>query len=123
MQRLTSGAALKTWSVLVFFLALKAAGNSWMAWGMKQVPERMSLNPWLYLHAMLNPFVALGIMSKSFTLVVVGGLFVLHQTFTGAVATINWLVAKSALVGTLINSQTMLLDATSDNRWKLTCTL
>jgi uncharacterized membrane protein len=56
-----SGAVLKTYSVLVFFLALKAAGNSSMAWGMKQVPERMSMNPALYLRAMLNPFVAMGI--------------------------------------------------------------
>jgi len=57
----SSGAALKTYFVLLFFLALKAAGNSWMAWGMKQVPERMSMNPALYLRAMLNPFVAMGI--------------------------------------------------------------
>jgi drug/metabolite transporter (DMT)-like permease len=59
--RHSSGAALKTYFVLLFFLALKAAGNSWMAWGMKQVPERMSMNPALYLRAMLNPFVAMGI--------------------------------------------------------------
>lgn len=32
-----------------------------MAWGMKHVPEQMSMDPVLYLHAMLNPFVALGI--------------------------------------------------------------
>jgi uncharacterized membrane protein len=32
-----------------------------MAWGMKQVPERMAINPALYLRAMLNPFVAMGI--------------------------------------------------------------
>jgi uncharacterized membrane protein len=53
--------AFKIWSVLLFFLALKAAGNSWMAWGMKQVPEKMSMDPALYLRAMVNPFVALGI--------------------------------------------------------------
>jgi drug/metabolite transporter (DMT)-like permease len=57
------GQDLKTWSVLLFFLALKAAGNSWMAWGMKQVPERMSMDPALYLRAMLNPFVAMGIVA------------------------------------------------------------
>ncbi len=55
--------ALKTWSVLLIFLALKAAGNSWMAWGMKQVPEKMSMDPSLYLRAMLNPFVAMGVMA------------------------------------------------------------
>jgi drug/metabolite transporter (DMT)-like permease len=52
---------LKTYSVLVLFLALKAGGNSAMAWGMKRVPEKMSMDPTLYLRAMLDPFVALGI--------------------------------------------------------------
>ncbi|MGA2211795.1 MAG: hypothetical protein ABSH31_00865 [Bryobacteraceae bacterium] len=57
----SSGAVAKTYLVLLFFLALKAAGNASMAWGMKQVPERMAINPALYLGAMLNPFVAMGI--------------------------------------------------------------
>lgn len=57
----SSSGVLKTYSVLLLFLALKAAGNSSMAWGMKQVPERMSLDPALYLRAMIEPFVALGI--------------------------------------------------------------
>jgi drug/metabolite transporter (DMT)-like permease len=57
----SSSGVLKTYSVLLLFLALKAAGNSSMAWGMKQVPERMSMNPVLYLRAMIEPFVALGI--------------------------------------------------------------
>jgi drug/metabolite transporter (DMT)-like permease len=52
---------LKTYSVLLLFLTCKSIGNSSMAWGMKQVPEKMSIDPALYLHAMLNPFVALGI--------------------------------------------------------------
>ena len=54
---------LKTYTVLFLFLALKAGGNSSMAWGMKHVSEQMSMNPALYLHAMLNPFVALGIIA------------------------------------------------------------
>lgn len=54
-------AAVKTYAVLFFFLALKAGGNMSMAWGMKHVPEKMSMDPVLYLHAMLNPFVAVGI--------------------------------------------------------------
>jgi uncharacterized membrane protein len=32
-----------------------------MAWGMKRVPEKMSMDPMLYLRAMLDPFVAIGI--------------------------------------------------------------
>jgi drug/metabolite transporter (DMT)-like permease len=56
-----SGAVVKTYSVVLIFLVLRAAGNSSMAWGMKQVPEKMSMNPALYLRAMLNPFVAMGV--------------------------------------------------------------
>ena len=56
-------ALLKTYAVLLIFLALKAGGNTAMAWGMKHVPEQMSMNPALYLHAMLNPFVAMGIVA------------------------------------------------------------
>jgi uncharacterized membrane protein len=54
---------LKTYSAVVLFLALRAIGNSAMAWGMRQVPEQMSMNPALYLRAMANPFVALGIVA------------------------------------------------------------
>jgi uncharacterized membrane protein len=58
-----SSGTLKTYSVLLLFLAFKAGGNSAMAWGMKQVPEKMSMNPVLYLRAMLDPFVAMGIVA------------------------------------------------------------
>jgi drug/metabolite transporter (DMT)-like permease len=58
-----SAGLIKTYSVLLLFLALKAGGNSAMAWGMKRVPEKMSMNPALYLRAMLDPFVAAGIIA------------------------------------------------------------
>ena len=61
MMSLKARAMLKTYFMVVLFLALRAVGNSAMAWGMRQVPEKMSMNPALYLHAMLNPFVATGI--------------------------------------------------------------
>jgi uncharacterized membrane protein len=54
---------LKTYFVVLLFLGLRAVGNSAMAWGMRQVPEQMSMNPALYIHAMANPFVALGIVA------------------------------------------------------------
>jgi drug/metabolite transporter (DMT)-like permease len=54
---------VKTGTALFLFLAFKAGGNSSMAWGMKHVPETMALNPSLYLRAMLNPYVALGIIA------------------------------------------------------------
>lgn len=37
-------------------------GNLSLAWGMKHVPETMALNPLDYVRAMLNPYVAGGIV-------------------------------------------------------------
>lgn len=111
MQRLTSGAALKTWGVLVFFLALKAAGNSWMAWGMKQVPERMSLNPSLYLHAMLNPFVALGIIALILSLLTRMALLSLADlSFVLPVTAIGYVVA-------VFLGKVFLHESVTNQRW------
>jgi len=89
-----SGPLLKTYSVLVFFIALKAAGNSAMAWGMKQVPERMSLDPALYLRAMLNPFVALGIAALILALLTRMALFSLADlSFVLPVTAIGYAIA------------------------------
>jgi drug/metabolite transporter (DMT)-like permease len=93
-------AAVKTWSVLLFFLALKAAGNSAMALGMKQVPERMSLNPALYLHAMLNPFVAMGIAALILSLLTRMALLSLADlSFVLPVTAVGYVIA--VLVGKL----------------------
>jgi drug/metabolite transporter (DMT)-like permease len=108
MQR--SG-ALKTWAVLLFFLALKAAGNSWMAWGMKQVPERMTLDPSLYLHAMLNPFVALGIIALILSLLTRMALLSLADlSFVLPVTAIGYVVA-------VVIGKVWLHEAVSSQRW------
>ena len=86
--------AAKTYAVLLFFLALKAAGNSWMAWGMKQVPERVSMNPVLYLRAMLNPFVALGVAALLLALLTRMALFSLADlSFVLPVTAIGYVIA------------------------------
>src|SRR6185369_14142625 len=59
-----------------------------------------------------NPFVALGIRTKSFALVMVGGEFVLNQRFNGPLAKSRMFVAKSAATGTLTTSQLMPPGAT-----------
>ena len=88
------GQALKTWSILLFFLALKAAGNSSMALGMKQVPEKMSLDPALYLHAMLNPFVAMGVIALILALLTRMALFSLADlSFILPVTAIGYVIA------------------------------
>ena len=41
-------------------VSFNAVGNLSLAWGMKRIPE-VGENPFAYIHAMLNPFVATGI--------------------------------------------------------------
>jgi drug/metabolite transporter (DMT)-like permease len=55
-------AFLRTASVLLLFIALKAAGNLSLAWGMKHLAEPASADPRFYLRAIFDPFVALGIV-------------------------------------------------------------
>src|SRR5271167_5284453 len=93
-RKFASAAALKTTSVLLLFLALKSAGNSSMAWGMKQVPEKMSMNPALYLHAMLNPFVAMGIAALILSLLTRMALLSLADlSFVLPVTAIGYVIA------------------------------
>lgn len=51
----------RAYRLLALFLVLRPFGNVCLAWGMKHFTQILSLNPFLYLRAMLNPFVALGI--------------------------------------------------------------
>jgi drug/metabolite transporter (DMT)-like permease len=104
-------AALKTYFLLVLFLALKAGGNSAMAWGMKQVPERMSLDPVLYLHAMLNPFVAMGIAAFALALLTrMAMLSVADLSFVLPVTAVGYVIA--VFIG-----KVFLHEAVSPQRW------
>jgi drug/metabolite transporter (DMT)-like permease len=106
-----SSAVLKTYSILLLFLALKAAGNSAMAWGMKQVPERMSMNPALYVRAMLNPFVALGVVALILALLTRMALFSLADlSFVLPVTAVGYVIA--VFLGKLF-----LHEAVSNQRW------
>jgi uncharacterized membrane protein len=53
---------LRTYSVLFLFIALKAAGNLSLAWGMKHLPAA-GANPLSYIRAMFDPYVALGVIA------------------------------------------------------------
>ena len=53
---------LRTFGVLLLFIALKAVGNLSLAWGMKHLPAA-GANPLSYIRAMLDPFVAVGVVS------------------------------------------------------------
>ena len=87
------GAVFKTYLVVLLFLALRAVGNSAMAWGMKQVPERMAMNPALYLRAMLNPFVAMGVAALILALLTRIALFSLADlSFVLPVTAIGYVI-------------------------------
>ena len=36
---------LRVWTIVFLFIAMKAAGNLSLAWGMKHFPQAMSANP------------------------------------------------------------------------------
>ena len=52
---------MKTYSLLAAFVVLRAFGNLALAFGTKNFPESLALNPLSYLRAMLSPFVAAGV--------------------------------------------------------------
>jgi drug/metabolite transporter (DMT)-like permease len=106
-----SGGVLKTYSVLLLFLALKAGGNLSMAWGMKQVPEKMSMNPALYLRAMLDPFVAMGVAALILALLTRMALLSLADlSFVLPVTAIGYVIA--VFVG-----KVFLHEAVTSRRW------
>ena len=51
----------RTYSLLLLFVFLRPLGNLSLAWGTKHFPQVLSSNPVVYLRAMMDPFVALGI--------------------------------------------------------------
>src|SRR6202051_4240331 len=107
----SSGGVLKTYSVLLLFLALKAAGNSSMAWGMKQVPERMSMNPALYLRAMLDPFVAMGVAALILALLTRMALLSLADlSFVLPVTAVGYVIA-------VFLGKVLLHEAVTTQRW------
>jgi drug/metabolite transporter (DMT)-like permease len=51
----------RAYRLLALVLFLRPFGNLCLAWGMKHFAAVLSLNPFVYLRALMNPFVALGI--------------------------------------------------------------
>jgi drug/metabolite transporter (DMT)-like permease len=49
------------YGLLLFVTLLKPCSNLFLAWGMRRFPEALALDPVVYLKAMLDPLVALGI--------------------------------------------------------------
>lgn len=53
---------LRTYLIVLLFIALKAVGNLSLAWGMKHDTEVVSANPLHFVRAMFDPFVAFGVV-------------------------------------------------------------
>jgi drug/metabolite transporter (DMT)-like permease len=107
----SSGGVLKTYCFLLLFLALRAAGNSSMAWGMRQVPEKMSMNPALYLRAMLDPFVAMGVAALILALLTRMALLSLADlSFVLPVTAVGYVIA-------VFLGKTLLHETVSLQRW------
>src|SRR5271169_609165 len=84
----------RAYAVLALFIALKAVGNLSLAWGMKHFPQVMSASPLPYLRAMLDPFVALGIVALILALLTRMALFSLADlSFVLPVTAVGYIIA------------------------------
>jgi drug/metabolite transporter (DMT)-like permease len=100
----------RTYSVLLFFIALKAAGNLSLAWGMKHLPEA-GANPLSYIRAMLDPFVAVGVISLIAALLTRMVLLSLADlSFVLPVTAVGYVIA--AFLG-----KTVLQEVVTSRRW------
>jgi uncharacterized membrane protein len=113
---MTAGASKATTSfrvgsVLVLFILLKAVGNLLLAWGMKHFPQSMSADPVPFVLAMLDPFVALGVLALVLALLMRMALLSLADlSYVLPVTAIGYVIA--AFLG-----KTFLHEAVSGQRW------
>lgn len=99
------------WRLILLVTLLKPFSNLFLAWGMKQLPQSLAINPLFFLRAMADPLVALGIVMQivwllaRMSLLSVADLsFVLPVTASGYVL--------STLLGRLV-----LHEQVSASRW------
>jgi len=101
----------RTYGVVTLFIALKASGNLSLAWGMKHIPQSMSASPLPYLRAMLDPFVAVGIVALILALLTRMALFSLADlSFVLPVTAVGYILAT-------ILGKTFLHETVTAQRW------
>jgi uncharacterized membrane protein len=61
---LQEGGSAVAWRLIVLVTLLKPLSNLFLAWGMQQLPRTLAMNPLLFLRAMVDPLVALGIVMQ-----------------------------------------------------------
>jgi len=102
---------LRTYAVLLLFIALKAAGNLSLAWGMQHLERNTSANPLYYVRAIFDPFVALGIVMLIVALLTRMVLLSLADlSFVLPVTAVGYVVA--ALLGKVV-----LHEVVTTQRW------
>src|SRR5208282_303502 len=110
-ERRRNEAIWRAYSVLTLFIALKAVGNLSLAWGMKHFPQTMSASPLPYLRAMLDPLVALGVLTLILALLTRMALFSLADlSFVLPVTAVGYILA-------VILGKTVLHETISPRRW------
>jgi len=105
------GMRFRTYSLLGLFIFLRPLGNLSLAWGTKHFPQVLSLNPVVYLRAMVDPFVALGIAMLILALLVRMALLSLADlSFVLPVTAIGYVLAT-------LFGQVFLHEAVSIQQW------
>jgi threonine/homoserine efflux transporter RhtA len=101
----------KTYAILLLFVAQKAVGNLSLAWGMKRLPAASGADPLLYIRAIFDPFVAVGIAALILALLTRMVLLSLADlSFVLPVTAIGYAIA--ALLGHFVLHETV-----TDRRW------
>jgi uncharacterized membrane protein len=101
----------RTYQLLLITLLLRPFGNLSLAWGVKQSSQLLSIHPLLYLKAMLNPFVAIGISMLILALLTrLALLSVADLSFVLPLTAIGYIL--SALLGKIF-----LNEHVSPNQW------
>ena len=92
-----------SYGLLLFVTLIKPFSNVFLAWGIRRFPETVAANPGLFLRALLEPFVAIGIVMQILWLLTRMSLlsiadlsFVLPVTAAGYVIStlLGWLVLR-----------------------------
>jgi len=52
------------WRLIVLVTLLKPLSNLFLAWGMKTLPQSLAMNPLLFVRAMVEPLVVIGIVMQ-----------------------------------------------------------
>ena len=102
---------IRTYLLLLIFLALRAFGNLCLAWGTKHLPETLATDPLVYLRSMLDPAIALGIVMLIMALLVrLALLSVADLSFVLPMTAVGYVLA--ALLGRFF-----LHEVVSPQRW------